>query len=57
MRASAEALVIARRLSEFGIVAEGGFSPDIQAIMARKDKVVYAFVGAIAALFKKNRFA
>jgi dihydrolipoamide dehydrogenase len=55
LRASAEALVTARRLSTFGIATEGGFRPDMQAIMARKDKVVKTLVGAIAALFKKNR--
>jgi len=55
LRASAEALVAARRLSEFGITAEGGFSPDMQAIMARKNKVVKILVGGIAALFKKNK--
>ena len=55
LRASAEALVAARRLSEFGIHAEGGFSPDMQAIMARKNKVVKILVGGIAALFKKNK--
>lgn len=55
LRASAEALVNSRRLSTFGIIAEGGFHPDMQAIMARKDKVVKTLVGAIAALLTKNK--
>jgi len=55
IRASAEALISANRLSEFGITGGNGFSPDMQAIMARKDKVVKILVGGIAALFKKNK--
>lgn len=55
IKLSAEALDTARRLSEFGITAEGGFRPDMQAIMARKDKVVNTLVGGIAALFKANK--
>ena len=55
LKSSAEALEMAERLSEFGIRAEGGFSADIQAIMARKDKVVKTLVSGIAALFKSNK--
>ena len=55
LRASAEALSTANRLSEFGITAGGSFSPDMAAIMARKDKVVKTLVGGIAALFKSNK--
>lgn len=54
IRASAEALVTAGRLSEFGIAAGNGFSADMQAIMARKNKVVKILVGGIATLFRKN---
>jgi len=44
IKSSAEALQTARRLSEFGIAAEGGFKADMQAIMARKNKVVNILV-------------
>jgi len=55
IRASAEALVAAKRLSEFGITAGNGFRADMQAVMARKNKVVKILVGGIAALLKKNK--
>jgi len=54
LKSSAEAMDTARRLSEFGIAAEGGFRPDMHAIMARKNKVVKILAGGIAALFKSN---
>ena len=38
--ASAQALENARRASEFGIRIEGPITPDLEAIMARKDQVV-----------------
>jgi dihydrolipoamide dehydrogenase len=55
LKSSAEALDMARRLSEFGISAEGSFSPDMPAIMARKEKVVSILVKGIEALFKSNK--
>jgi dihydrolipoamide dehydrogenase len=54
LKSSAEAMNTAKRLSEFGISVEGGFRPDMQAIMARKNKVVNILAGGIAALFKSN---
>ena len=55
IKSSAEALDIARRLSEFGITAEGGFKPDMPAIIARKEKVVSILVKGIESLFKSNK--
>ena len=54
LKSSAEAMDTAKRLEEFGIIAEAGFRPDVQKIMARKDKVVKILVGGINALFQKN---
>lgn len=54
LKSSAEAMETARRLPEFGIVADGGFRPDMNAITARKNKVVKILAGGIAALFKSN---
>ena len=35
LKSSAEAMDTAKRLEEFGIIAEAGFRPDVQKIMAR----------------------
>ncbi|MCP4756356.1 MAG: dihydrolipoyl dehydrogenase, partial [Proteobacteria bacterium] len=54
LKSSAEVMATARRLSDFGITAEGDISPDMPAIMARKNKVVKTLVGGISALFKSK---
>ncbi|MBT4263008.1 MAG: dihydrolipoyl dehydrogenase [Deltaproteobacteria bacterium] len=55
LKSSAEAMETAGRLAEFGISAEGDFTPDMQAIMARKEKVVNILVKGIGSLFKANQ--
>lgn len=40
LKATAEALVTARRLSDFGCLLDGEPQPDLAAIMARKNKIV-----------------
>lgn len=55
--ASAQALETARRLGEFGITSPGGFSPDIKAIMARKDQVVALQAQGLEKLFASHGIA
>ena len=47
MRASAEAISRAKRLTEFGIIMDGQVRPDLAAIMARKNKIVTDLVQGI----------
>lgn len=54
IKSSAEAMDLAGRLSQYGIVAEGGFSPDMAAIMARKNKVIQTQIKGIETLLKSN---
>ena len=55
LKASADALDTANRLSEYGIVLKGQVQPDIQAMMVRKNKVVNTLVTAIEKLFQKYK--
>lgn len=47
LKASADAMALAGRLSEFGLVLEGRVRPDMPAIQARKDKVVQTLVTGV----------
>ena len=52
LKTSAEMLHNFRKASSFGITVTGDVLPDIQGIMARKDKVVYNLAQGIHELFK-----
>ncbi len=54
LQASALALLGARRLGEFGINLQGSLSPDLQAIMARKDQVVGLQAQGLERLFEAH---
>ncbi|MBI5521117.1 MAG: dihydrolipoyl dehydrogenase [Desulfarculus sp.] len=54
LQASALALMNARRLGEFGIKLEGSPSPDLGAIMARKDQVVGLQAAGLEKLFQAH---
>lgn len=54
IRASVEVLRLARKAKSYGINIEG-VSPDVQAIITRKNKVVELLRGGIRQLFKQNR--
>jgi len=54
IKASVEVLRLARKAKTFGINVEG-ITPDIAAIIARKNKVVELLRGGIRYLFKQNR--
>lgn len=47
LKASADAMALAGRLSEFGLVLEGRVRPDMAAIRDRKDKVVQTLVAGV----------
>jgi dihydrolipoamide dehydrogenase len=53
--ASAAALLNARRAREFGLRLEGSVTPDMPAIMARKDQVVAVQAQGVEKLLKANR--
>jgi dihydrolipoamide dehydrogenase len=55
MLASAAALITARRAAEFGLRLEGSITPDMPAIMARKDRVVALQAQGIEKLLAANR--
>jgi dihydrolipoamide dehydrogenase len=52
--ASVERLHAVKEASKLGIKVEGNVTPDIDAIRARKDKIVTTQRGGIGMLFKKN---
>ncbi len=52
LKATAEAIAIARRLPEFGVTASGEITPDVRAVMARKNKIVETLVEGIRKAFK-----
>ena len=54
LKSSAEAMDVARRLSDFGINTEGKITPDIESIVARKDHIVKTQIKGIDALLKSN---
>ena len=55
LKSSADALDAANRLAEYGVVLEGTVRPDMQLMMARKNKVVSTMVKAIEGLFKQYK--
>ncbi|HHW01491.1 MAG TPA: dihydrolipoyl dehydrogenase [Thermoanaerobacterales bacterium] len=52
--ASSDVLTAIREAEEFGIHIDGKVSPDLNSIMARKDKIVERLVKGIEFLFEKN---
>ena len=55
LKSSADALDAAHRLAEYGVILEGTVRPDMQLMMARKNKVVSTMVKAIEGLFKQYK--
>jgi len=55
LKASADAMALAGRLSEFGIRLEGAVRPDIPAIQARKDKVVQTLVTGVRKILESYK--
>ncbi len=52
---SAEALQLVRHAKDYGVAVEGEVTYSLQAMMARKDKIVASQVKGIRSLFKSNR--
>jgi dihydrolipoamide dehydrogenase len=55
--ASVERLHQVKTAEKIGITVGGAASPNVEAIMARKDKIVLAQRGGVGMLFKKNKIA
>lgn len=55
LKATAEVMETAKRLNEFGLRFTGAITPDLTAIMARKQRVTQTLVGGIKKLIRKNR--
>ncbi len=54
LKASCQALSLARRLGEFGVAAAGEPFPDLAAMAARRDRVIATQVKGLGALFKAH---
>ncbi len=52
---SAEALQLVRHAKDYGVTVDGEVTYSLEAMMARKDKIVASQVKGIRALFKSNR--
>jgi dihydrolipoamide dehydrogenase len=52
---SAEALQLVRHAKDYGVAVDGEVTYSLQAMMARKDKIVASQVKGIRSLFKSNR--
>lgn len=55
MRTTAEMLAGFNRAAEFGIRLEGSFSPDMQALLVRKEKIVNGQIDGLLKLFKQHK--
>ena len=54
MKTAADVLEQVRRAGEFGVTVEGGASPDMAALMRRKDRVIQGQIQGLLRLFKQR---